>query len=248
MQAKTIDEVIGQLDNIVEWARSNESRLGYFAALYRQVTIKVKEGIAEGLFEHGQRMERLDVAFANRYLEAYEQYRNNQRSTRSWRVAFDASRRWWPIVLQHLMLGISAHINLDLGIAAARTSPGPAMRRLKRDFDKINDILAALVDEVQQRLSEIWPVLVLLDRFGGRTDEVVVNFSMEKARGHAWRVAEDLAPLGIEEQTPKIEDLDKRVAALGGGVLKAGLVIGTVNKIIRLGERGTVAEIINLLG
>lgn len=248
MSAKTIDDVIHQLDSIIDWARTNNSRLGYFAALYRRVTIKVKEGIAAGFFEDGARMERLDVVFANRYLEALERFQKNRVLTRSWKVAFDASQAWWPIVLQHLLLGMNAHINLDLGIAAARTSPGAAVRDLKNDFMKINEILTTLVDGIQRELAEIWPVLALLDRVGGRTDEVLVNFSMTKARDHAWRVAESLAPLGEANRTPTIDDLDKKVVALGYRVLKPGLIIGGANKIVRLGERGTIPQIIDILG
>ena len=77
-QTETIDQVIDQLADIIDWSRSHKSRLGYFAMLYRNVTLKVKEGIADGYFGDGQRMERLDVTFAGRYLDAFEQYRSNQ--------------------------------------------------------------------------------------------------------------------------------------------------------------------------
>ena len=40
--ANTIDDVIGILDEIIADCRSRGDRLGYFAALYRQVTLKVK--------------------------------------------------------------------------------------------------------------------------------------------------------------------------------------------------------------
>ncbi|MFQ5656791.1 MAG: DUF5995 family protein [Candidatus Methylomirabilales bacterium] len=247
MQAKSIDEVIEQLDNIIEWARGEKSRLGYFAALYRKVTLKVREGIADGFFDDGERVERLDVGFANRYLDAFERYRTKRVLTRSWKVAFDAAKHWWPIVLQHLLLGMNAHINLDLGIAAARTSPGDAVLGLKNDFNKINEILAALVDGVERELAQIWPVLGLLDRIGGRTDEAIINFSMEKARDHAWKVAETLALLEEPQQMSKIDDLDKEMAALGLKVRKPGLTIGSVTKIIRLRERGTIPQIIDIL-
>ena len=48
MQAQTIDDVIKQLDDIILWAKANKNRLGYFAALYRRVTVRVKQpgGIA----------------------------------------------------------------------------------------------------------------------------------------------------------------------------------------------------------
>ena len=43
--ADTIDEVVERLTEIVEWSRAANSRLGYFAALYRKVTVKIREGI-----------------------------------------------------------------------------------------------------------------------------------------------------------------------------------------------------------
>ena len=45
MTAQTMDQVITQLDDIIEAARREKSRAGYFAALYRQVTVAVKQGI-----------------------------------------------------------------------------------------------------------------------------------------------------------------------------------------------------------
>jgi hypothetical protein len=247
MMAKTIDEVIQQLDDIIDWAHIHKSRLGYFAALYRNVTLKVKEGIGDGFFEDGERMEHLDVVFANRYLEAFEQYHNNREPTRSWQLTFETSRRWWPIVLQHLLLGMNAHINLDLGIAAARTSPGDALHDLKGDFNKINDILAALIDAVERKLAKIWPVLKILDHIAGKTDEAIINFSIEKARDHAWKVAKDLAPFDPTDQAARINELDQEVEMLGRLIRNPGLIVGSVNKIIRLGERGTIPQTADIL-
>lgn len=116
LKASTIDEVIASLDRIIEWSKRTKSRCGYFAALYRKVTCNVRDGIASGYFDDGERMERLDVIFANRYLEAFEAYHSGQSTTQSWILAFDTTQRWSPIVLQHLMVGMNAHINLDLGL------------------------------------------------------------------------------------------------------------------------------------
>jgi len=123
-QAQTIDEVVYLLDAVLIRTRRERSRLGYFAALYRRVTLRVKEGIQKGEFEDGARMEKFDVIFANRYLEATYQYWNGVKPTRAWQLAFAACRDWNPVVLQHLLMGMNAHINLDLGISAALTSPG----------------------------------------------------------------------------------------------------------------------------
>ena len=247
MEAKNIDQVIQQLDYIIEWSINCRSRLGYFAALYRKVTLKVKEGISDGFFEDGERMEHLDVIFANRYLEAFDQNQKNIKNTRSWQLAFEASNQWWPIVLQHLLLGMNAHINLDLGIAAARTSPGQALYDLKSDFNKINQILASLVEGAQRELTEVWPMLGILDRIGGKTDEAMINFSMEKARDHAWRVAEELATLSQTQQVFRMDVLDKEIALVGRLIRHPGLILGTVNKIIRCGEKGSIPKIIDIL-
>jgi hypothetical protein len=70
-QANTIDQVLVRLEAIISDSIKTGNRAGYFAALYHKVTASVKEGIVNGRFEDGSRMERLDVIFANRYLDAY---------------------------------------------------------------------------------------------------------------------------------------------------------------------------------
>ena len=70
MAADPIDEILERLRAVVAWATEQDSRLGYFAAMYRRVTQEVKEAIHEGKFEDGPRMTRLDVIFAERYLAA----------------------------------------------------------------------------------------------------------------------------------------------------------------------------------
>ena len=72
---QTIADVLVALDSIVDRSLAEASRFGYFAALYRGVTRRVKDGIAAGRFENGPRMERLDVVFALRYLDAYDGFR-----------------------------------------------------------------------------------------------------------------------------------------------------------------------------
>ena len=247
MPASTIDEVIERLDGVIERARRDSSRRGYFPALYRKVTVAVKEGIRVGTFEDGERMERLDVVFANRYLEALAMLERGEPPTHSWEVSFRAARSWQPIVLQHLLLGMNAHINLDLGIAAARTAPGAELAGLRNDFNTINDVLARLVNGVKEELTAVWPKLRLLDRLAGEAEDTIVNFSIAKARDHAWELASKLAPLRPEDQAAEIAATDRRVAVLGRLIWKPGPVARITTALVRLGERGTVPEIIDLL-
>ena len=247
VDAGTIDDVIAQLDDVIDRAVAAESRLGYFAALYRQVTVAVKHGIETGFFADPARMERLDVIFARRYLDALDQWRAHAEPSGCWAFAFEraASRR--PTVLQHLLLGMNAHINLDLGIAAAQTAPGDQLSALYDDFCRINAILADLTGNVQTALTEVWPGLGILLTFVRRSDDVIVNFSMTRAREAAWRVAQQLAPLDDAQQHAVIATLDQQVVARALLIDRPGFTLATALAAIRLRERGSVAEIIAVL-
>ena len=218
----TIEEVLEALDTIIARALEERSRVGYFAAVYRTVTAKIAEGIATGFFDDGERMQRLDVTFADRYLSALGRYQSGGMATRSWEVALQATAASRPIMLQHLLVGINAHINLDLGIAAAETAPGRALAGLRRDFDRINEIIASLITRVEHDIAEVSPWIGLLDWIGGRHDEVIVRFSIEVARTEAWRFAVELAPLARDDWAGPIGARDARVAHLARRVLKPG--------------------------
>lgn len=245
--AETIGGVIAELDEIIADARRQASRLGFFPSLYRRVTLEVWESIERGDFEDGPRMERFDVVFANLYLDAYRAHVAGRSTSVAWAVAFEATGDWQPVVLQHLLLGMNAHINLDLGIAAARVAPGAALPALRTDYLRINDLLESLIDDVQDQLAEVMPGLRLLDRIAGRADERFVDFSMRSARGHSWRHATELAPLSVVEQAPYIAALDVRVAEMGRRIWRPSCLKRLALMPVRLGEPRSVSESIDAL-
>jgi hypothetical protein len=242
----TIDEVVEALDGIIARALDEHSRLGYFAAIYRKVTVKIAEGIASGFFDDGERMERLDVAFADRYLLALDSFHGGGTVTSSWRTAFEAGASARPLVLQHLLVAINAHINLDLGIAAAMAAPGAALPDLRRDFDRINEIIASLIAGVAQDLAEVSPWIGLLDQIGGRHDDEIIRFSIDVARTEAWRFAVELAPLAQEHWAGPIGARDARIARLARTILNPGwLSVGLL--VIRARESNDVRRNLEVL-
>jgi hypothetical protein len=244
--AGTIDDVLARLDGIVDRCLSEGSRLGYFAALYRSVTRRVRDGIASGRFEDGPRMERLDVIFAGRYLDAVERLWNGEAPTRSWDLAFRAAGWRSPTILQHLLLGMNAHINLDLAVAAAEVA-GDALPGLKRDFDEVTVLLDEMIQDVQERIEGVSPWFAVIDAAGGRTDEAIGAFAIGKSRSLAWCAAEALVPLGPEARAREISCHDGVVFAVGRGLLSPGPLLRTALLVARARETRPVPEVIEAL-
>ena len=241
-QATTIDEVIQLLQEIIQQSITQKSTKGYFAVLYLKVTQKVKEGIQNGTFENGPRMEKLDVIFANRYIKAYYQYQAKEMTSKSWEAAFVEADNYWIIVLQHLLLGMNAHINLDLGIAAAQVSPKDEIHSLQNDFNTINTILSSLVADVEKDLTEVWPILKWILEKTKSIDTFLIDFSMQKAREGAWKYALELAPLEGNKAEESITIRDEKVAQKAKLITNLGGIPVFLFKIMRLFEVGTVDQ------
>lgn len=244
--ATSIKEVLEQLDVIIEDAIQTGNRAGYFAALYRRVTQAVKDKIAEGYFDDNPRMEKLDVVFANRYLEAHYAWTNNQPCSKSWELAFETCAKWRPLVIQHLFVGMNAHIGLDLGIAAATVQPTD-IESLHDDFNKINTILNELTDVVQDELSKIFWPLKIIDALAGGVDEKIAGFAMGIARDAAWKVAVAYSELPEDEHVAYIQKRDQEVYNFGQKIVSPGKWINAVITVFRVLERGNVAWKIRVL-
>jgi hypothetical protein len=247
MRADDIDEVIALLAGIVRDARAGGSRIGYFASLYRQVTVEIRRAIHAGEFDDGERMSGFDAHFGNRYFDALDAWRRDRGGPSCWREAFTLVEDDATIIVQHLLLGVNAHINLDLAVAAAQTSPGEEIHALQRDFLLINDILFRVLAKIQEALGEISPLMWLLDRFGGRDDERILDFSIRKSRQEAWQNAVLLAFQTGAERDETIERLDSRAALLARLIARPGPLTRAAVELISATESSDVPAVISHL-
>ena len=190
---RSLTDVLADLDGVVADAAATGTALGYFPAMYRSVTASVDRAVMEGgFFDDDVLVERLAVTFADLYLDAYQAYRVGGEVPESWRVAFDAAAdRRRRMILQHLLLGMNAHINLDLGVASVRVA-GPRLPVLYGDFVRVNEILFRMLDDLQAALGVVSPRLRNIDRLGVGVDEWLMRMSIRTARDLAWRFADDL--------------------------------------------------------
>ncbi len=246
MSVQTINDAVSALGAIVQQSYDQASRLGYFAALYRRVTCAVRDGIAAGSFQNGPLMEQLDVVFASRYLDALATFQAGGTATRSWMLAFRGCSDADLLILQQLLSGMNAHINLDLGIAAAQVSPGNQLPQLKPDFDQINAVLASLVGTVASEIAAVSPLIGDLEKIGLRSETSLVNFDITTARNAAWFNAERLAgePSFLHDAT--IDGLDLAVAIAGRAILYPP-VGGEGLKVIQQAESKDVRLVIQTL-
>lgn len=251
MAVTPFDGTVDAMAVLVNRAKERNDRMGAFAAMYAAVTRRVRFLSGEGAFDDAERMAAFVDRFADRYLDAVAAAEAGSTVTRSWTVAFDAGRSWRPTVLQHLLLGMTAHIGLDLGVVAAEVASAPGgagLESMRPDFDAVNDVLASLVPAVEDAVGQVSPAIGLLDKVGGRADGLAIARVISVARALSWSSATELAPLTGSERAAAVEGVDRRVAAMGTAIAHPGPVMSSALFPIRLLERRSLADCIDILG
>ncbi len=106
--------------------------------------------------------------------------------TASWQIAFKHASDNTFLVLQHLLIGMNAHINLDLGIASSKVMEGFALDDIHNDFNTINNLLGAMIDNMEDCLTKVNPLMRLLHLNWFKYDEMLVAIQYENSQG--WRL------------------------------------------------------------
>lgn len=217
MDTTPINQVIKDIDVIIAESLAQNNALCLFAFIYKKTTERIKKEIELGAFEDNERMLHFDVFFANLYLDAYRGYKAGAPVPDVWRIAFDQSRTSLTF-LQHILLGMSAHINYDLAITTHHFAAGKDINAIRSDFDRVNDILADLTRSMLNSLGGVSPCLFLLDWMGQTSDERLINFSIEKARTQAFQTATllHLAP----DPAPVLETASTVLVALSEHIIQ----------------------------
>ena len=244
---QTIHDILREMEAVLSKTQSKGDKRGYFLAIYQAETVHVRNGISQGRFLRPDLIEALAVNFARRYLDAFYSYDEHMPVTRAWFGAFKAAHRSQPSVLQHILMGINAHINLDLGLSVAKTVPNGQLELIEADFEKINILIAEMTDVIQERISLVSPWMKWVDRLGGRVDEYLFRKLVEFSRDRAWDVAKELQTTDRQTYEFLVDDLDDQVYQLGRTILRPAPVTRTLMSVTRLSERGSVGNVIDSL-
>lgn len=243
----SIEQVLGKLDEIIDDCRKKQSPNGYFACTYRSMTIAVLKGVQRKEFEDPARMVRLDLAFAGRYFEAYEQYKKSLKCSNSWHTAFEAAKDPRLLIMQHIVLGINAHINLDLGVAAASIMPYRKINPLKNDFNKINTVIASINQKVQESLSEICYPVEVLDQLSQGNDNRMLDFAISKARQTSWAAATVLSNSSSFIRPTLIRIVDHAAAQIATNIITSPRTPKHILAKLKACESSNVARNIDVL-
>ncbi|MFZ4930829.1 DUF5995 family protein [Chryseobacterium sp. Mn2064] len=244
---KTIEDVLKKLDEIILWCKENKSPAGYFACTYRIMTAQVLKGIQQKKFEDNPRMTVLDIAFAQRYLQAWENYNKGIKCTNSWYIAFEAAKNKNLLILQHIFLGMNAHINLDLGVSAASIMPYRKINPLKKDFENINNVIASINQSVQNSLNKICYPVDLIDQLSNGNDNAVLDFAISKARDTSWTTAVITSNTPIFLRDSVIGIVDYAAAKVASQIVNPKILTPTLLKELKKCESSDVVKNIEIL-
>jgi hypothetical protein len=193
-EPRTLDDAVRGIDQIVDWAIRAESHIGYFAALYKRITVAIQDAINDGVFDDGDRIDQLGIVFSQRYfnsLNAYFYPDEYQGLTLPWEVSFVGDQNRNAIMLQHMMAGLNAHITFDLGLATLAIA-GNSLGTLAADFNRVNALLCSqipgILDVVEQLSPELrWTRRLMPNEVG------VLKGMLTKLRRSAWLFAINMA-------------------------------------------------------
>jgi hypothetical protein len=169
--------------------RRGRDGLACFNFLYRIITEDVLAKVEHGFFEDSAFLVELDVAFANRYLDALRAHQAGGPVPDAWRVLLAARNRRWVSPVRFAIAGVNAHVNYDLPFALL-TAVNRLGRPLehgshRRDYEKINRIFADHMRGLRHHFQS-HRERRLDDLLAGRMANLAGDRMVDWARDAAW--------------------------------------------------------------
>ena len=193
-----IDAVISRMRAMQEAMPAGDGRQ-HFHSVYTRTTEAVAHEIrtaALGGFLDPDWVERWDVAFADRYLNAFEAWTRGA-APGPWAVAFAAAHAGpHDPPLRHVLFGINAHVNYDLPqallavITDDQFDDAHVVARRARDHEHIDAVLASRVSAEDRTLGG---ARTTLDRLLTPLNRAGTKRFLKEARQKVWRNAAALS-------------------------------------------------------
>jgi hypothetical protein len=220
----TIADVIERM-RAIDGALPAADGVAWFTKLYLAVTQAVGASVVPAPFRDPKFMTRLDVVFANLFLEALlVSTREPAKTPKAWVPLIEARAQRSIAPIQFALAGMNAHINRDLPVALVSTCQELGIdlddaAAEHADFDRVNSLLAATEARVKAWFATGFVGVV--DAGLGNVDDRIAMWDVARAREAAWVQAQTLWTL---RDVPPLRDaylatLDRLVGFAGRGLL-----------------------------
>ncbi len=239
-------EALQSLQALSAKLREDRDRKGYFAAYLSRYALRLRDAVAAAEFEQSARAERVCVSAVQRYLENTAIFQQGGRPISSWDYALAASRDTWLVVAQHILLGLNAHLNLDVGSAVASACPPEELPGFRSDFEKLCGVHQAVMEEVWTELGQLWPAFAAAGPVLRGAGPTLLRFRLPRAFEQAWRLAQELSGLKAAARGPVLDRYNQTTRQLAEVIRHPG-VLNVPLMSVRLIERGDIAETIELI-
>lgn len=218
------DSVTARMEQWITTWQATGDRRAIFLQCYQMMTENVLVGVANGRFHNGDWVTQLLHNFADYYFDALAHYEQQQPCAAVWQQTHDAACQQEANVLQHLFLGVNAHINYDLVLSLydVLRPEWAALDEATRqqyyaDHCLVNELIAETIDAVQDEVVERHsPLMALIDWLGGPLDEFIIAELISHWRKDVW----DTAVLMLE--TPSADAREALRQQLQTRVLRRG--------------------------
>ena len=237
---RDVAALIARMDGLLTALEADGDSGRFFLGTYLRTTRAVAAALDAGVFEDAEWVARWDVDFAGLYLDALDAHRVDPATPPApWRLAFGARSGLRPEA--HVLLGMNAHINLDLPQALVRVIPPEdfavadrlALRR--RDHERIDGILAARVADEDLALELAGSRRTPLDRVLAPANRAASRLFLRESRRKVWANAHALNQArlaGPEAYARRLAELEAAGAARVADLSRPGPVL------LRLAVRG----------
>lgn len=215
-----LDAGLSRLDALVAEASRTGKRWGYFAVLRLRVARKVKAVAAEGGFEDEAIALRLECALLQRFFRVIEAHRTGGMMPQSWEVALSATEQSQWSVLQHLLLAMSVHLYLDLGVCAAETMRGTEYALIDHEFATLNDLMYSELERSQ--LMRACPVITWLNSGMGQADTWLARRGRELLEESTWDFGRKLSEMDPAYWAGTISTRDSKLIELSWQIQDPG--------------------------
>jgi hypothetical protein len=186
-----VGDLLDRMERLRAGLEADGSPARHFLGTYLRTTRAVAAAIGTGGFEDPAWVERWDLDFAGRYVDALDAHRRDPATVPpTWRRAFGADPALPPEA--HVLLGMNAHINVDLPQALLAVIPAEhftdpeLLGRRRRDHERIDRILADRVAEEDVELQRAGGRRTLLDRAVTPLNRQAARRMLKEARTGVW--------------------------------------------------------------